>query len=130
MLRTTTTSTPLVQAESQSQSSVAVSAPITTQIAEPEPTPMDIVSEPESKVSELIPTTETRTSLGFRQPNETDNISSFIIQGTIRSIFEQKNGSIRNLSVIPHLFELVMKNLLFQADFLGLLQRVKEFDVI
>ena len=102
MLRTTTTSTPLVQAESQSQSSVAVSAPITTQIAEPEPTPMDIVSEPESKVSELIPTTETRTSLGFRQPNETDNISSFIIQGTIRSIFEQKNGSIRNLSVIPH----------------------------
>ena len=59
MLRTTTTSTPLVQAESQSQSSVAVSAPITTQIAEPEPTPMDIVSEPVSKVSELIPTTET-----------------------------------------------------------------------
>ena len=66
MLRTTTTSTPLVQAELQSQSSVAVSAPITTQVAEPEPTPMDIVSEPESKVSELIPTTEMRTSLGFR----------------------------------------------------------------
>ena len=65
MLRTTTTSTPLVQAESQSQSSVAVSAPITTQIAEPEPTPMDIVSEPESKVSELIPTTETIISFGF-----------------------------------------------------------------
>ena len=72
MLRTTTTSTPLVQAESQSQSSVAVSAPITTQIAEPEPTPMDIVSEPETKVSEPIPTTETRTPIGFRQPNETD----------------------------------------------------------
>ena len=49
-----------------------MSAPIETQISETEPTPMDIVSEPETKVSEPIPTTETRTPLGFRQSNETD----------------------------------------------------------
>ena len=65
MGRTTTTSAPLVQTTSQSQSSVTLSAPISIPERESE-IPMEITTEPESKVSEPAPTTASNTFIGFK----------------------------------------------------------------